>query len=229
MRRVLIAEFLARADARSAIETLSHLIERAHRSDAFVVALDSLGAALADKELVDYDTRCALYAEAKEMNRLEVAQLLFSTPAAADAAKREAALQTRPIEPRGRPLTLGERKSLARGRDRQELTKLLCDPHPAVVEILLGNPHITEADVLALASRRPSLPRALEMIYASERWIARHPVKRALVLNPNTPIAIASALVITLHDADVREVARDVNLSGAVRAQASAVLARRDD
>ena len=38
-----------------------------------------------------------------------------------------------------RPLTLGERKSLARQPSRAALARLLRDPHPAVVELLLDN------------------------------------------------------------------------------------------
>ena len=53
---------------------------------------------------------------------------------------------------RGRPLTLGERKTLARRRDRQLLGRVLRDPHPDVIQVLLGNPALTEEDVVRLAA-----------------------------------------------------------------------------
>ena len=62
---------------------------------------------------------------------------------------------------RGRPLTLGERKSLARRPDRAMLDRLLHDPHPDVIRRLLRNPRLTEDDVVRLAARRPGRPEVL--------------------------------------------------------------------
>ena len=79
----------------------------------------------------------------------------------------------------GKPLTLGERKALARGRDRFVLDRLLRDPHPAVIKNVLSNARITEDDVVRLAARRPTFPDV-------QAEIARH-VGLARVQNPFTP------------------------------------------
>ena len=100
--------------------------------------------------------------------------------------------------PGGRELTLGERKSAARGRRRELLDRLLRDPDESVLTILLGNPRITEADVVRLAARRPTTAAAQRTILRSERFIARYNVKRALVFNPYTPTDLAARLVVLL-------------------------------
>ena len=80
-------------------------------------------------------------------------------------------------------LSLGERKAKARLRDRNALDRLLYDPDPSVVRILLGNPRLTEAHVIRLASRRPNRTTALAEIGRDPRWLSRPAVQRALALN----------------------------------------------
>ena len=73
---------------------------------------------------------------------------------------------------RGRPLTLGERKSLARKPDRRMFDRVLRDPHPDVIALLLQNPRLTETDVVRLCSRRPGVAEVLSRVFAS-RWSLR--------------------------------------------------------
>jgi hypothetical protein len=113
----------------------------------------------------------------------------------------------------GRPVTLGERKSLARGHDRELIARVLRDPHPAVMRILLGNPRLTENDVLRLCARRPVACDVLREVFTNARWIVRYPIKLALVLNPYTPLDIGLQLIPLLHEQDVRRVREAADLS----------------
>jgi hypothetical protein len=113
----------------------------------------------------------------------------------------------------GRPVTLGERKSLARRNDRELIARVLRDPHPDVMRILLGNPRLTENDVLRLCARRPVASEVLREVWKSARWIVRYPIKVALVLNPYTPLDIGLQLVPHLHGQDVRRVLAAADLS----------------
>lgn len=226
MRRVSIAEFLVHANPNDVVDALTQVVDRAREPD-FTVVVDALGGALARDDLVDYDTRRAIYDAAKQRGIDDIARLLFSSQQAADTTDVSAAGAARPLTPRGRPLTLGERKSLARSHDREALLALLRDPHPAVIDILLGNPHLTEHDVLTIASRRPSLPESLELVAASDRWIARYRIKRALALNPYTPLPCATRLVTALREGDLRDIAGDAQLHAGLREHARALLSRR--
>jgi hypothetical protein len=128
---------------------------------------------------------------------------------------------------RGRPLSLGERKALARRTDRDTLARLLCDPHPDVIRRTLGNPKLTEDDVLRLAARRPCRPDVLLEITRATRWVHRARIRMALVLNPDTPLETTAPLVGLLMRHELRLVATSPAVAPAVRALCLEHLERR--
>ena len=118
----------------------------------------------------------------------------------------------------GRPVTLGERKSLARRNDREWIARVIRDPHPEVMRILLLNPRLTETDVVRLCARRPVASEVLREVFQCPRWITRYPVKLALVLNPYTPLDVALQLVPLLHEQDVKRVLEAADLPAELHA-----------
>jgi hypothetical protein len=118
---------------------------------------------------------------------------------------------------RGRPLALGERKSLARTHDRNLLARVLRDPHPDVIRVLLDNPAVVEADVVRLCARRPSRPQVLAEVFVHPRWVLRYRVRLSLALNPFTPEEITLQILPHLTPADLREVRISPQLSQRVR------------
>ena len=128
---------------------------------------------------------------------------------------------------KGRPLTLGERKSLARKPDREMMDRLLRDPHPDVIRTVLANPKVVEEDVLAVAARRPCRPDVLTEIARQPRWAHRPRIRMALVLNPDTPIEIAAPVAGLLMRHELRLVATSPTVAPAVRALCLEHLERR--
>ena len=128
---------------------------------------------------------------------------------------------------RGRPLTLGERKSLARRPDRAMTERLLRDPHPDVIRQLLVNPKVTEDDVLSLAARRPCRPDVLVQIARTPRWTHRPRIRVALILNPDTPFDVTALLVGLLVRQELRLVATSTTVAPALRALCLEHLERR--
>jgi hypothetical protein len=128
---------------------------------------------------------------------------------------------------RGRPLTLGERKSLARRPDRQTLDRLLGDPHPDVIRRLLGNAKLTEADVIRIAARRPSRPEILREIARAPRWIHNTRVRMTIMLNPDTPAELAVPISGLLMRQELRLVLESTHVAPAVRALCMERLERR--
>jgi len=221
---------LAGGDPATWVGVLVDLLARAARTDDVdaQAALDCLAHAVAE-EALPYESRTALYAAARDAGHDAVARLFLDvSPATASELELEAALEAeRPLRPRGRALTLGERKTLARSRRREFLVPLLRDPHPDVVAILLDNPYLTEPDALVVAALRPAVPASLAVIAEHPRWSTRHAIKRALVLNPYTPIHLAVRLATTLRRSDLLEIARTPSLPGPLRVHAAELLARR--
>jgi hypothetical protein len=121
---------------------------------------------------------------------------------------------------------VGYRISLARRAMAGMLERLLFDPDPRVVRALLGNPRVTEADVVKLAASRRAGPQALEAIAQDDRWIVRYAIKVALANNPTAPIRIVIGLLPYLMHQDLRTLSASSSRED-VRIQAAALLARR--
>jgi hypothetical protein len=134
-----------------------------------------------------------------------------------EAAAEERALKAPGPGAGARPLSLGERKSLARRRDRILLARVLRDPHPEVIRVLLDNPALVEADVVRLCARRPIDAEILTRVFQHRRWILRPSVRRTLALNPCTPEQLTLQLLPHLTSADLRDVGASLQLPERVR------------
>ena len=115
------------------------------------------------------------------------------------AASSQAARARAAARAAGRPLTLGERKSLARTHAASKLLLLLRDPHPAVVAILLDNPHLTESDIVRDRGGAPGGARRRSRTIARAPAVVGAPRGQARArLNPATPLADAIRIATTL-------------------------------
>lgn len=228
MRVLALTTALREGDPAVWVDALCAILARAHLVDDAdaVEAIETLTHAAADPSL-PYDLRQRLYTAAIDRRLPMIARLfLLASPQSSLPRQLEKQLgPERPLRPSDRPLTLGERKALARTHRRDKLLLMISDPHPTVVAILLDNPHVTESDVVKMASTRPAVPDALARIAAHPRWSVRHAVKRALVLNPSTPLADAIRIATTLRGPELAELSADASLPDTLRAHASEVLA----
>jgi len=226
--RALARRITSIADPAVRVKYLAHEIQRMGPGDvATLVTLAMHGA-----EARDGDAGALLLALCLALAREECGELrerVVRSAAAAGQHETVSLLDPRPAERvtendpqvpdfgRGRSLTLGERKSLARSRDRDLLARVLRDPHPDVIRILLGNPTLTETDVVRLCARRPIPEDVLREVFRCTRWIVRYRVRRSLVKNPFTPIDLALQLAAHLTAPDAREVVDSPELSLPVR------------
>jgi hypothetical protein len=231
-----LREQLLLLGAARAADVLTIVLARAEqREERYAVVLLRASMALSTPEHAGTKRAIACCAEARNQNGL--ARFLGANDPgqepAGPPAGTEPALQSDPAERalsgldpalrrslqtgKGRPLSLGERKSLARRRDRNLLARAMRDPHPDVVRILLDNPALTELDVVRLCAQRPVLPEVLALVFAHARWIVRYRVRLTLALNPHTPEELALQLLPHLTASDLRAVARSGDVSARVR------------
>lgn len=126
----------------------------------------------------------------------------------------------------GRELTVGERRSLARSPNRRVLEKLLRDPHPLVLRQLLGNPRLTEDDVVRLAARRPLHSAIVDTLAESPRWLRRPRIRLTLLLNPGTPEPVSMPLLAVCTRCELLEVVHGADAPLALRASAQELLER---
>ena len=161
-----------------------------------ISVLQAISLALADEQCDALRGAVCVVLEARQ-------QTALARALQRDAVAEEAETQRIPDFGKGRTVTLGERKSLARSNDRNLLARVLRDPHPHVIRILLGNPTVTETDVVRLCARRPVSTEVLREVFRSARWIVRYQIKVALALNPYTPLDVALQLTPQLQAPDL--------------------------
>jgi hypothetical protein len=218
-------------DARAADVLTVVLARTEQREETYGRLLLRVSMALAGPEQAGRKRSIACFAQAR--GQVGLARFLGAAAAAdmepaqddepeADRTRVDRTLELDPalkraLSEKGRPLSLGERKSLARRRDRELLTRALRDPHPDVVRILLDNPALTEMDVVRLCAQRPIAPEALLHVFRHARWIVRYRVRATLAFNPYTPDSITVQLLPHLTPSDLKAVARSSELSERVR------------
>jgi hypothetical protein len=221
------------------LETLGHALEalcqRAEQADtgsreALVAVVDAFNAEGMD-DLVQRLREQAIGGSLLALERLirNPVRGLHAADATGEAARSPEDGRAAPVLPRGesgRPLTLGERKSLARRPDRETIQRLLADPHPDVIQRCLRNPRLTEDDLVSLAAKRPGRGEVLFEI-ARSRWIHRPRVRLAVALNPATPLELAVRIAGLLLRPELELVARSPQVPPVVRAVCLEHLARR--
>ena len=209
------------------VTALAHVLRRAHVHDdvAAWTALEAIILAAASTRL-PYPARAALYAAAMEVEAGPVARCFLAAgpPTVSPDQLRRQLAPERVLRPRGRPITLGERKSLARSFSRELLALVVRDPHPDVVAIFLDNTHVTEADVVRVAAARPAVPSALVAIALHPRWGCRQVVKRALVWNPALPLPDGVRIATTLRPLELRQLVDAASQPAPLRAHAAELL-----
>lgn len=216
---------LERIGAVRAADVLSVVLARAEQhEDRFAMLLLRVSLALGDPSASMLKDRIAALAHAKGLlslsrflGRAETQQEDASKEVDAEEVDTPENERDVPDFGRGRPLTLGERKSLARTHDRTLLARVLRDPHPDVIRVLLDNPAVVEADIVRLCARRPARAQVLNAVFLHPRWVLRYRVRRSLALNPFTPESITLQLLPHLTPADRRAVRASPKLSSRVR------------
>jgi hypothetical protein len=161
---------------------------------------------------------------AEERRLLSLARILRRGDASASGRSR-----SQPPIPdygAGRELTVGERRSLARSPNRRVLEKLLRDPHPLVLGQLLGNPRLTEDDVVRLAARRPLHRAIVDTLAESPRWLRRPRIRLTLLLNPGTPEPVSMPLLAVCTRCELLEVVHGVDAPLTLRGAAQELLER---
>lgn len=125
-----------------------------------------------------------------------------------------------PPDPLLETVSLGQRKTVARGRRSPLLERLRADPDPRVVREVLRNPRLREWEVVAIASRRPCPVPVFQFLTAGETWVLRPAVRRAIVQNPYAPPQLAVALAVLATTPELAEVVETERLHPALRAGA---------
>ena len=229
MRRAALGETLNSLDDEEAVWWLDQLVRgalwgRSPEIDAMLACADWLVRLDPDD---DYERIQSMYLAAVDAERESVLLLLRDPPP--HRGLRVGARLPEVRLPLERDVSIGERRSMARGQDRQLLQRLLLDPSPLVIDKLLENPALTIEDVLIVATRRPTLPELVLMLARKPRWFKEHRVREAIVQNPFAGTGLALKLLPTLHVQTLRRIRNAGDLHPTVHDAAGLLVRLREE
>ena len=226
MRRGVVLEALEARDPEAGYALLTGALERSEtaRPDYPTLrqALHELLVEGGVNRPLSYDLRSELYALASAAGDEFIMRLLRAPGSAEELQDATSALPDSLAE-----ISLGARRSIARGEDHSVLERLLLDADPTVIRHLLVNQRITEDDVLRITSRRPIPGSTLGLVYASRRFGSRPRVLVSLARNPYCPTDVAIAALARLPMEQLRQIERDATLDETVRRHAADERVRR--
>ena len=124
-------------------------------------------------------------------------------------------------------LPLGQKITLARRAPARIAGALLAEGHPPVVKAALGNPNLTEAQVLRVLSRDKLPPRVVQSIAQDTKWSQVYNVRIALIRQPSTTLTTVLAFLPELTISDLRELVAPGILAENLRHYLQAEIQRR--
>lgn len=113
-----------------------------------------------------------------------------------------------------------DRTRLAMKGDREARTILIRDPNRIVAHAVINNPRITDQEIEKIAAMRSIPEEILRQIAASRQWSRNYSIVHNLARNPRTPIANCMNILSRLQLKDLNALAKNRNISDAVRRQA---------
>ncbi len=125
-------------------------------------------------------------------------------------------------------MSLPEKIALATTGGREVRAILIRDSNKQVREAVLDSPRITEIEIVAIASSRTLNEELLRKIVASKQWLKNYQIRLALVNNPKTPLSISLKLMTTLRNGDLKQLAKNNELSDELVTAAQRITAERD-
>ena len=102
-------------------------------------------------------------------------------------------------------LPLGQKITLARRAPGRITGALLAEGHPPVVKAALGNPNLTEAQVLRVLSRDKLPAIVVQSLAQDEKWSHVYNVRIALIRQPSTTLTKVLSFLPELTISDLRE------------------------
>jgi hypothetical protein len=159
----------------------------------------------------------------RDLYLMDLVQLTL-TPGALAELKRNAEDQLIARVPQ---LPLGQKITLARRGPGRVAGALLAEGHEQVLNIVLNNTNLTEAQVLKALSRPKITPRVVEAISRHEKWSHSYNVRLALVRQPSTTLSTVLAYLPELTVSDLKELTAPGIVSENFRRYLQAEIQRR--
>lgn len=114
-------------------------------------------------------------------------------------------------------MNVSEKIKLATKGNKEARGILMRDSNKLVAVAVIRSPRITDGEVLVQAQSKICMDDVLRVIYSNREWLRKYSIKLALVKNPKVPQGVSMRLMTTLHEHDVKSLAKDKNVPGSVQ------------
>ncbi len=124
-------------------------------------------------------------------------------------------------------MNMKDRIRLALKGDREARNILIRDPNRVVAQAVIQNKRITDQEIEKIASMRTVPEDILRQIAVNRQWARNYSVVHNLARNPRTPIGNVMGILTRLQMRDLLALAKNRNVSDAVRKQAGRISVMR--
>ena len=122
---------------------------------------------------------------------------------------------------------VGDKIKTALTGDKEWRTLLLKDPNKLVSAAVIKNPRITDGEILTISRSAIQNDEIIRIICANREW-TKHPlIRRALVENSKTPLALALRYMNSLGEKDLQTLSKSRNVSSVIATQARKMLLQK--
>jgi hypothetical protein len=135
--------------------------------------------------------------------------------------------RVKPVHQKLAEMSVAEKIRCAMLGTREERLLLLRESNKIVAIAAIRSPMLQESEVQQISKSRGVVEDVLRVIGMTPEWLKSYTIKKNLVTNAKTPIAIATRLISQMREGDLRKIAKDKNVSGAVQQAARRHLERR--
>ena len=125
-------------------------------------------------------------------------------------------------------MNVSEKIKLATKGNKEARGILMRDSNKLVSVAVIRSPRITDGEVLLQAQSKICMDDVLRVIYSNREWLRKYAIKLALVKNPKVPQGVSMRLIATLHEHDVKSLAKDKNVPGSVQMLAKKQLEKKN-
>ena len=125
-----------------------------------------------------------------------------------------------PLHHRIRQMTISEKIRMATIGDAAARSILVRDSNRLVAHAAATSPRMSETEAVNIAHSKEVNDEVLRILAGRREWTRNYELKKALVLNPKTPVGIALRFLPHLRENDLKSLARSRNVPGPIRTAA---------
>jgi hypothetical protein len=125
-------------------------------------------------------------------------------------------------------MSVAEKIKLATKGNKEARSLLIRDSNKLVAVAVIRSPRITDGEVMAVANNRAAMDDVLRVVYSNREWLKSYPLRLALVKNAKVPMAVSMRFLNTLREAEVKELARNKNISSGVQMMAKKMMDKKN-